>query len=991
MEPLREMMEHARPLEPQELLEIERVCDLMEADLKAGKHREVTDYLSMLAEPLREPAHRELQNVLNDYRATEVTSAGQQTLVGSRINSDSVKLRGDRFELHHPLGTGGAGTVWRAFDRHLDRWVAFKIPNADSKIDSERFLKEARMVARLQHPHIVRVLDAGQDTQGCFIVSELVDGLSLAQAMKQRRWSSQEIAALLSPIAHGLAYAHRMGIVHRDLKPQNILINNAGTPFLADFGLARNWVADHEQITQFGQMIGTPAFMAPEQAQGEPDRIEPRTDLYAIGIIFYQLLTGDLPFRGDLESILHQQIHVDPPSPKLLVPKVPIELDILCLKCLEKSPSRRMASAELLHDELERFLKQQPILSRPIGLFSRIRKMASRNPWVATWVAIALGLTMTVLCVSMGAALLLARAWEREVDMRIRSEIDKRAAESSQANEAAARQAAVSALQLAEKNATRAEQEALLSQQSLQFLESILHASDPVNWVLNSQTVNPPDVPKLTDLLDKAAARVKSELATDPRVQSRLMDTIANSYRGLGKFARASELLEQSQLIRNAAGLRDDPDVLLEVLRNRFFRGLIHQDLVELKDAEKEYESILTQLRMSPYKDSLLEADVEFQLGWVQCNRFSPGESRVHFQRAVDLRSALLPVQSPAVKAARVGLEMSQAENMGQLPIDELQRMLAGDDRLSKVATEYLKMLANRKLGNLDLAISLYSGIIDQLQQLLPEDHPLYLLALGEFAELLWKSGDFRRALPTIQRAMEKAELIAPDHAKLRNARELFATELLYAQRFQESEDQAKQVIEWDRKHGKVSTAVIDVAAWSCVMNGHYDEALEYAESLCRYAENQEGYRKAWAYFLLARTQEKLGRHEAASLADMESLQHARNVKRPWPELPRWLNRLATIHARAKEFAMAEELLRNAVQLERKQHPVIHPWTAERMTSLAVILERVGKLNECQSLLEEVLQIRLQTLPDNDVRIGETRDWLKRLEQGHETDNAQDH
>ncbi len=158
----------------------------------------------------------------------------------------------------------------------------------------ERFLTEARVAARLHHPNIVRILDAGQDEQGVFIVSEFVEGLPLSQQLQQRRYSPRHAAEVMSVIAAAVAHAHQSGIVHRDLKPQNILIDTHNRPMILDFGLAYDWFVDSQEGR--GKLLGTPAYMAPEQASHGPSRIEPRSDVYAMGVILFQLLTGELPF-----------------------------------------------------------------------------------------------------------------------------------------------------------------------------------------------------------------------------------------------------------------------------------------------------------------------------------------------------------------------------------------------------------------------------------------------------------------------------------------------------------------------------------------------------------------------------------------------------------------------------------------------------------------------------------------------------------------------
>jgi tetratricopeptide (TPR) repeat protein len=863
----------------------------------------------------------------------------------------------------------------------LGRWVALKAPHAASIVDADRFLREARTVAGLQHPRIVRVLDAGQDDQGCYMVSELVEGVSLADKIKQTSYGFRDAASLIAQIADGLAYAHRMGIVHRDLKPHNILIDANGDPFITDFGLAKEWQQHAEQMTLEGHIVGTPAFMAPEQARGESIGIEPRTDLYALGVILFQLLTGELPFRGNVDSILHQVITLDPPSPRTLLRKIPEELDILCVKCMEKNPSQRIASAELLRDELQRFLNNKPILSRPLGAWGRMRKLAKRKPGLTLLGLVSASLLLIIAAISLGSAIVVAKGWNREFGLRVDAELAKHNAEQAIESETKSRQLAIDAQAAAEANARRATEEALLSQQSLQFLESVIQATDPVSWILGSQAGGIRDVPKLTELLDAAAVRAKTELANQPRVQTRLMDTIANSYRGLGRYVEAKQLLEQSQLIRNAAGVHKDPAAKFEANRNQFYLGLIHQDLAEYDKAEECYKQAMSNAEGTSVNCELFIADVEFQMGWLKAQQRQDDESKTHFARALEIRERYLPTSSTAIKAAQVGIEIAQAKNLSELPLEQLAATIAGNDRASKIASEYLQMLALRSLKNYDAASVIYGRIVEQLEEILSDQHPLYLLALGEYADLLWKKGDYRQALPQIEKAIAVGEKLAPSHPKLRNARLTLAVELSRAQRFREANEQFKKIIELDSANDTFSAEAHDGLIWTEMLLERPSTALEYAQKLVDRAGDQMLHQQAWYQFSLARIHQQLGNSDASKSADAEARRIANSFNNP-PEIAIWLERLAVIHTSEGNLEKAESFNRKAVEIERANHPALHPRITDRMTSLISILRKRNKRDEALALLYEALESREKTLPPDDVRIDATRKTIQQLEAG---------
>lgn len=982
--------ENAISYSTEELLVIEKLCDQFETLLRGGadpSEVSIGEFIENIPPKLHSRARSELEVLLAEAKRVSVrqpTFDGRNAATLSKNSPEfgavmTNPVRGNRFELHQKLGAGGAGTVWRAYDRTLGRWVALKAPHAESVTDIERFLREARTVAKLQHPRIVRVLDTGRDEMGCFMVSELVDGVSLGEKLKHTSYSPIEAAKLISEIAEAVAYAHKHGIVHRDLKSHNILIGPDGQPYVTDFGLAKEWFQNSDGLTMQGQVVGTPAFMAPEQAAGDSHLVETRTDIYALGVMLFQLLTGDLPFRGTVESILDQVLHSEPPSPRTLNQRVPVELDILCMKCMEKSPAQRLASVEFLKLELQRFIHHQPIQSKPISAFERLKKYSRRNPGPVLWGASAFVLLLLMVGISIVFAVVVSQGWSREFRLRVEAELANRAAQQAVANESLARQAANNAWAQAEFNYNFARQEAALSKQSLQFLEGVIQSSDPVSWALGSQLATLKSTPKLSELLDDAAVRVKSEMAGQPRVQSRLMDTIANSYRGLGRFTEATQLLEQSNLIRSAAGLDKDESVQNEILRNAFFRGAIHQDLSEYDAAEAIYQRVLKGCQTAATVDSLLEADVEFQYGWLAIAKRRHAEAQEHFQKALAIREASLAPNSNAIKAARVGLELSQSPSAGELSIEQLQTILSGNETLSRIASTYVAVLANRKLGNYDAACSIYARIIAELESQLTDQHPIYILALGEYCDLLRRKGDFKQALPLIQKAIKSSELIAPNHAKLRDAREAFGLELVRAQRFREAADQLAKVLEYDRANDRFSASAIEGLIWPYLLSGRSAEAVELATELVKHESNAPAYRLAWYYYCQARCFERAENKEAANYADAESLRLVSSLVES-PTNPLWLERLSTINARAKDFVTAEMWMRESLAMERAANPPMHPHIADRLNSLANVILRNGKTTEAVELLNEAMRIREETLPDSDVRISQTRKLLVELE-----------
>jgi hypothetical protein len=287
----------------------------------------------------------------------------------------------DRYEVLEPLGQGGMGAVYKARDRHLDRVVAIKFIRGVDPNLVMRLLREARAQARIDHPNICRVYEVGELEGRAYIALQFVDGEPLRAAMA--RMSLDERITVMRDVALAIHEAHRLGIIHRDLKPANVMVerSDAGRwfPVVTDFGLARESTVE-VGITESGALIGTPAYMSPEQARGDVRAVDRRSDIYSLGATLYELLTGRPVFAStSLALALAQVIHDDPPSPRSLVPSLPVDLETIALRCLAKDPAQRYPSARALADDLGRYLDGEPILGRRPSLWQRLRRRAHRQ------------------------------------------------------------------------------------------------------------------------------------------------------------------------------------------------------------------------------------------------------------------------------------------------------------------------------------------------------------------------------------------------------------------------------------------------------------------------------------------------------------------------------------------------------------------------------------------------------------------------------------
>jgi len=380
--------------------------------------------------------HPEFADALRNFFADRdlLRSAARplaDAVVARRPVLGRIRYFGD-YELLEEIARGGMGIVYKARQVSLNRVVAVKMilaGNLASEIDVHRFQIEAEAAARLQHPNIVAVHEVGRHEGQSYFSMDYVDGRNLSEIIREDPLPMRQAAKYVAEIADAVHYAHQQGTLHRDLKPSNVMIDVDGRVRITDFGLALNFESD-SNLTRTGQALGTPAYMPPEQAQGKRGLIGPTSDVYSLGAILYELLTGRPPFRGESPvETTRLVIDTEPLSPKMLNPAVPRDLETICLKCLQKEPHRRYATAQFLADDLRRFLEGKPILARPIGRIARLWRWCKRKPLPAALSAALLLAVMAAVIVLAAANLLVGRALRDKTDALTQARTEQRAAE----------------------------------------------------------------------------------------------------------------------------------------------------------------------------------------------------------------------------------------------------------------------------------------------------------------------------------------------------------------------------------------------------------------------------------------------------------------------------------------------------------------------------------------------------------------------------------
>lgn len=332
------------------------------------------------------------------------------------LPNDTHRLRNPLFiqrfgdyDLLEEIARGGMGVVYKALQKDLGRTVALKILSAGEFASPEnrlRFRQEAAAAARLQHPNIVGIHQVGECDGVHYFTMEFVDGPSLAQLVGGRPLEPMRAAVILKTLGEAIDFAHQRGVLHRDLKPSNVLIDPFGEPRVTDFGLAKLITGD-PSLTVTGQVLGTPGYLPPEQADSSLGAVSPASDVYSLGAILYFALTARAPFAaGSIQETLRQMLNNDPVAPAILNPGVPRDLETICLRCLERDPSRRYLNAAAFADDLARFIRGEPIVARPLSSAARLARWCHRRPGLAAaWIAVgALAVVSTISAITVGRA-----------------------------------------------------------------------------------------------------------------------------------------------------------------------------------------------------------------------------------------------------------------------------------------------------------------------------------------------------------------------------------------------------------------------------------------------------------------------------------------------------------------------------------------------------------------------------------------------------------
>jgi tetratricopeptide (TPR) repeat protein len=718
-----------------------------------------------------------------------------ETLVDARGGKDLPWPTVPGYEIVAELGRGGMGVVYQARHLALKRTVALKMILAGAYAgvaERVRFTAEVEAVARLQHPNIVQIHEVGEVDGRPYCALEFLDGGSLAQRLDGKPLAAKEAARLVKALAQAVQLAHSRNIVHRDLKPANILLAADGTPKVTDFGLARRLDSQSGQ-TQSGAILGTPAYMAPEQASGQAHTAGPAADLYALGAILYQCLTGRRPFESAtaLETLEHVRTRA-PAAPRSLNPRVPRDLETICLRCLRKEPEQRYSSARDLADDLGRFLRGEPVLARPTGWWVKGVMWVKRRP------ALAALLATVIIGPSIGLVLLERARRQTEAEGR------------------------------------KARVEAAKAEAINRFLtEDLLFQASPSENARAKQVT-------VEELLDRAAARIDQAFPNQPEVEAAIRIVIGKTYWNLGKYGEAEPYLQRAlDLRREHLGL-EHPHTLLamtelaslldhrgkypeaerlnrqaleiwervsgpehpETLTVRCNLGVVRKHLGDWEEAERLYRQVLEAGRRTQGLEHSATLLALTNLSELLRGQQKFAEAELYSRQALEARQKIQGSEHPSTLSALNNLAALLQDQSKLADAEPLWRqVLTGRKRvLGPKHPDTLQSMSNlagflKKRGDTATAEPLYGQALEGLRETLGPEHPLTLTTQFNLAALLLDRGKPAEAEPQF-RALLASYRLGSDNRQTANALHRLGEALVGQGKWAEAEASLREALQ---------------------------------------------------------------------------------------------------------------------------------------------------------------------------------------------------
>ncbi len=955
--------------------------------------REIFEEARIIADPVRRAEFLDEACAGNDaqrqqfdllFRADETAtqaqaSGGVETTESSGSARHAVEAEIGPYRLIKALGEGGMGTVYLAEQVHpIRRSVALKLVKAglDGQTIIPRFEAERQALAMMDHPNIAKVLDAGTTSKGQpYFVMELVRGVPITDYCNDRRLTIPERLKLMIPVCQAIQHAHQKGLIHRDIKPSNILVSEpdgAAVPKVIDFGIAKAIgpaINEHPSLTQVGTIVGTLEYMSPEQADSAWTDIDTRSDIYSLGVVLYELLTGTTPLpmggarKAGYAEVL-RRIREDEPlvpsgrltssretlgavsaqratNPSKLAKLVEGELDWIVMKALEKDRARRFETANGLARDLERYLQGEPVEAGPPSATYRTLKFASKYRWPLAAAASFAALLVSGVMVSTWQAVRARSAEQVAQSQRDRAVMAEGLARQGQQVARQERDRAVSAEAIAQTERaaaltekTRADGETAIAKAVNEFVQNDLLAQATASGQMRQNGKPDPDL-KVRVALDRAAQRIENRFRAQPLVEESIRGTIAESYTGLGLNKEALEQLQRTlELRRRRLGERH-PDTLQtweEI-------GKVESAVGDYAAAEKHLMLVLNARRalLGEHAAATLSAKQSLAELYGTLTKFR--EARGLLEEVIADRRRSLGAHHPVTLSAEIGLaeaylsegKLNEAERL-MLKVLEDRRRRDGADH--PAALDLAKRLAEGVYlaqGNYAKAEALLLETVEAERRVLGSDHIDLFSALNALANVYFRQGKYSRAEELNAQILERqTRLLGKDHLNTLNTMINLAICHRAQGKYTQAESIYLQVIETGRRvlGEEHRTTVTGMQNLAVVYSGQGKD--QQAEEL-------------YSRVLAIRTK-TFGPDSPATLNSLQSLGLAIAAQKRFPE--------------------AEALFTKTLDTLRRGSNLELPISLSVMHSLAVAYTEQGKYNQAESLLRECLVLREKVSPD---------------------------
>jgi tetratricopeptide (TPR) repeat protein len=903
-----------------------------------------------------------------------------------------------RYRIVRVLGEGGMGIVYESEQEQPRRSVALKVikPGFATPERLWRFEHESKALGRLQHPGIAQIYEASTADTGFgrqpYFAMELIRGQSLLAHADAHQLNTRQRLELTAKICDAVQHAHQRGLIHRDLKPGNIVVDEAGQPKILDFGVARVTESDAQATrhTDLGQIVGTLAYMSPEQVLADPQEVDTRSDVYSLGVILYELLSGRLPYdvsRRQLHEAVQTIREEDPMSLSSISRNYRGDIETIVVKALEKDKTRRYASAADLGADIQRYLKDEPITARPPSASYQLRKFAQRHRAVvagvaAVFVVLAGGIvastSQAIRANRAGYAALAERDRAVQAEARTRVERDRAAA----ADQAATRERdlAVSAQQtatlernraLAEKQ--RADDEAAAAKAVNNFLQEDLLAQASASKQAQPNSRPDPDL-KVRTALDRAAAGIEGKFDKQPLVEASIRQTIGATYRDLGIYPEAQRQFERALSLRRRALNDDHPDTLLSIrslatvyhnqgklaqaeplynkvlevqrrvlgeqhadtLQSVFDLAVLYQDQGKLAQAEPLFTKVLEVRRRvlgEEHPDTLQSIS---SLGSLYQQQGKDGQAEPLVTKALELQRRVLGEGHPDTLISMNNLaslyrnerKYAQAESLYTEAFEIQRRVLGEEDRGTIFSLNNLAYLYHMQ-GKYAQAEPLYVKVVEFQRRVLGEEHLATLGTIDNLAGLYQDEGKYAQAEPLFFKALEfQRRALGEENAYTLRSTSNLASLYAIEGRYAQAEPLFTRVLEIRRR----------------VLGEEEPRTLNSMNNLAGLYQLEGKYAQAEPLLTKAFDVRRrvLGEEDSDTLASM--------------------NGLGTLYRCQGRYSQAEPLLTKALDGRRRALGEDHPDTITSRNDLAALYRSEGKYAEAGTLFTSVLDARRRVL-----------------------------